>query len=285
MNARDPRLTPARADLAADYLRGAVAAASFAPGDLRVVTAAATPLRRAPAADAPLDSEALHGEAVTIYEWRGDFAWGQMAGDGYVGYFHAADLGPAREATHRVCVPRTFVYPGASIKLPIAMALSLGARLRVASVEGGFAALENGGHVFAGHVAPLGQAAPDFVAVAETLLHVPYLWGGRSSLGLDCSGLVQLALAAANVGAPRDSDMQEANLGAPVPEGAALQRGDLVFWKGHAGILADADTLLHANGHHMMVAREPFAEARARILAKSFGAVTSIRRLPGLAAA
>ena len=280
MNARDPRLTPARPDLAAEFLRGAVAAGRFAAGGARQVTAAATPLRRAPSPDAPQDSEALHGESVTVYDERDGYAWGQMQTDGYVGYLRAADLGVACERTHHVVVPRTFVYPGPSIKLPIAMALSLGARLRVSSTGNDFLMLENGGHVFAAHAAPLAQAAPDFVSVAETLLHVPYLWGGRSSLGLDCSGLVQLALAAAGIAAPRDSDQQEASLGAALPDGAELRRGDVVFWKGHVGILADAQTLLHASGHHMMVAREPLAQACARILAKSFGAVTGIRRLP-----
>jgi cell wall-associated NlpC family hydrolase len=282
MNAFDPRLTPARADIAADFLAGKVAARAFVAGRKRAVTAAAAPLRRAPAPEAPLDTEALHGEAVTVFDTQDGWAWGQLESDGYVGYLRLDDLGVWTAPTHRVCVPRSFVYPGASIKLPPAAALSLNAAVHVKEMRGDFAMLEGGRCIFAAHLALPNEHAPDFVSVAEKFLHTPYLWGGRTSLGLDCSALIQQALAAAGVSAPRDSDMQEKALGAPLPLEAAaggLQRGDLVFWKGHAGVMQDSARLLHANGHHMMVVSEPLAAARARIAAKSFGAVTSIRRL------
>ena len=282
MSLFDRRLTPARPDLAADFLRGKVEASAFVAGRKRRVTAASAALRHAPSSDAALDSEALHGEAVTVYESRGGWAWGQIAADGYVGYLDAASLGDWAASTHRVRVPRTFVYPGASIKLPVAFALSLNATVSVVDMRGDFAVLAGGRCIWAAHLAPLGSTEADFVAVAESLLHVPYLWGGKTSRGLDCSGLVQMALAAAGINAPRDSDMQEQALGAPLPVDPALsglRRGDLIFWKGHAGIMQDSATLLHANGHHMMVASEPLRAARDRVAAKSFGEITSMRRM------
>ena len=281
MNALDRRITPARPDLAAEFLRGKVEAAAFAPGRRLRVAAATADMRRAPAPDAGLETQALHGEAVTVYEMRDGWAWGQIAADGYVGYLRAEALDAWTAPTHRVCVPRTFVYPGASIKMPISLALSLNAAVTVAEMHGDFAVLADGRCVWAAHLAPMGAAAADFVAIAESLLHTPYLWGGKTSLGLDCSGLVQLTLAATGIGAPRDSDMQERVIGAPLALDTApsdLKRGDLVFWKGHVGILRDAGTLLHASGHQMMVASEPLDVARARIAAKSFGAVTVLRR-------
>lgn len=278
----DPRITPARGDLAADFLKGSVAAERYVPGrPMRIVTPQ-TPLKRQPFPDSPYETEALMGEVFTVYDEDEGWAWGQLAGDGYVGWMSANALGAADPApTHRVVALRTFLYPGPSIKAEPLGALSLGASVCVRRSEGAFAATPQG-FVHAGHLAPLDEAAPDFVAVAERLIGIPYLWGGKSSLGIDCSGLVQLSMAMAGIAAPRDSDMQEAALGTALPTGTTdLRRGDLVFWKGHVGLLTDSATLLHANGHHMMVAREPLAAAIARIAAKSYGAVTALRRLPG----
>lgn len=279
----DRRITPFRSDLAASALRGRVDAKAFAdPQPMRVVAPSA-PLRREPRPDASLDTEALMGECVQVYERHEGWAWAQLSADGYVGYLPDDALRPpTAPPTHRVVALRSFVYPGPSIKLPPSASLSLGAALAVTSTQGDFAVLDDGGHVFARHLAALDRSEPDFVAVAERFLGVPYLWGGKTSLGLDCSGLTQLALAAAGIAAPRDSDMMEASLGRPVAFDESLGgllRGDLVFWRGHVGILTDPHTLLHANGHTMDVHREPLRAARDRIRDKSFGAITSIRRL------
>ena len=278
----DRRITPARSDLAAAFLRGQVEAARYVEGhEGRIVTASA-PLRRAPAADAPLETEALHGETVVVYEEAGDWAWAQLARDDYVGYLPSASLGPPAPPTHRVAVLRAHAYPAASVKSPPRFALSLGALLRIEGREGDFAVTSEGLRFYARHLAPIDQFETDFVAVAERFLETPYLWGGRTSEGIDCSGLVQSALGATGVTAPRDSDMMEAALGEPTPIDEALEhlrRGDLVFWKGHVGIMRDAETLLHANGWHMQVVSEPLAEARRRIAAGAYGAITSIRRL------
>jgi len=280
----DQRLTPARPDLAALHLRGRVEAARFVEGRRMRVLSPCAPMRRQPRPDAPLDTEALHGEVVTVYEQSEEgWAWGQIETDGYVGYLPSEALAAeAASPTHRVAALRTFIYPGPSIKLPPVGALSLGSRLAVAREEGTFAVTGDGGFVFAAHLAPVDAAEPDFVAVAERFLGVPYLWGGRTSLGLDCSGLVQVALGAAGQAAPRDSDQQEAALGAPLQIGddlSGLARGDLIFWRGHVGVMLDAERLLHANGHHMAVAVEPLRDARDRIRANSYGPITSARRL------
>jgi hypothetical protein len=277
----DRRFTPARPDLAAAHLKDRVEATMFVEGrEMRVVGAIAD-VRCAPAPDASLDTQALCGEAVTVYEEHEGWAWAQLSRDAYVGYLPSHLLGAARrEPTHRVTALRTFVYPAPNMKVPPLEALPLGAEVTVEG-EGDYVRVTDHGFVYAPHLIPLAQYEPDFVAVAERFLGAPYLWGGKTALGLDCSGLVQISLAAAGIAAPRDTDVQAREIGAELPlaEPLDLRRGDLVFWKGHVGIMCDEVTLLHANAHHMWVAREPFAEARTRILAKSFGAVTTIRRL------
>ena len=278
----DPRLTPARPDLAAAFLRGKVEAARFVEGLRRRVAEPVAPLRRAPAHDAMLETQALYGEEVAVFEENEGWAWVQLQRDSYVGYMPAAALAAEAAPTHRVVVLSTFVYPKPNIKAPPLMALPLDARIEIKAGEGEFCALAGGGFIYARHVAPLGAFEPDFVAVAERFLEAPYLWGGRTAQGLDCSALAQNALAAAGRSAPRDTDMLEAALGSPVAFDqslAGLKRGDLVFWKGHIGVMRDAAMLLHASGWHMQVVVEPLAGARDRIAAKGGGPITSIRRL------
>jgi hypothetical protein len=278
----DPRLHAFRADLAAAELHGRVAAPRFVEGALHHVAAPLAPVRRRPASDAPLDTEALMGEELRVFDIEEGWAWGQLSRDGYVGYLpmDALDRGPAR-ATHRVRALRSFLFPGPSIKLPPIAAISHGALIAGGAEKDGFMPLR-GGFLHAGHLAPLEDLAADFVAEAERFIGTPYLWGGKSSLGLDCSALVSLALAATGIDAPRDSDMQEASLGSPIavaPDRSGLRRGDLVFWKGHVGVMRDQGRLLHANGAFMEVTSEPLAVAEARILDRGGGPVTSCRRL------
>lgn len=278
----DPRLTPARDDLAAAHLEGQVEAARFVAGTPRDVVEPQAPLRRRREPDAPLDTEALLGERVTVYEDDDEgWSWVQLA-DGYVGWLPSHALAaPGPAPTHRVAALRTFVFPEPSIKTAPLATISLGARAVVARIDGPFAVLTSGGFVYARHLAAIDTTEPDFVAVAEKFVGTPYLWGGKTSLGLDCSGLVQVSLAAAGILGPRDSDMQERELGEALPDPhdlAALRRGDLIFWKGHVAIVRDADTLVHANAHHLMVAIERTADAVRRI-AEAGGTVTGVRRL------
>lgn len=288
MNGLDPRMNAFRPDLADAGLRGKVDADRFAEGTKYRVVAAAAPLKRVPRPDAPLDSEVLRGEVFSIFDETAEgWSWGQLETDSYVGYVPTEALGsPAPEPTHRVATLRTFIYPGPDLKLPALGALSIECRVTLAGeteTRGTlYRHLVGGeGAVIAAHVRPLDAPREgDFVAVAERFVETPYLWGGRTSLGLDCSALVQLSLMACGHAAPRDTDLQEKMLGAPVERGIAgeLTRGDLVFWQGHVGILIDRQHMVHASGHHMTVVIEPLADAVERI-ARKHGPPTSVRRL------
>src|SRR5215216_516878 len=278
----DPRLTPARPEVAAKYLEGKVNAARFVTGEEFEVTDAIAPLREAPSADATLLTQALKGEQVTIYDHNGEgWAWGQLNFDGYVGWLPEYGLArPTAAPTHKVTALRTLAFPGPSIKLPPSGALPMGARVAVAREDGDFAITRDGHYLPRQHLGSLDTYASDFVAIAERFVGTPYLWGGKSSLGIDCSGLVQVSLNAAGTGCPRDSDMQQDGLGRALSSIGIekLRRGDLIFWKGHVAIVRDADSIVHANAHHMATVVENTREAIARIKAAG-SEVTAIKRL------
>jgi hypothetical protein len=278
----DPRLTPVRPDLAAKYLEGKVEAARFVTGEVFEIAEAIAPLRSKPSSDAMLLTQALKGERVTIYDRDGEgWAWGQLNSDGYVGWLPDRALArPASEPTHKITALRTFAFPGPSIKLPPVDTLMMGTTVTVLREDGAFAVSREGWYLPLPHVGGLDRFERDFVDVAERFAGTPYLWGGKSSLGIDCSGLVQIALNAAGTGCPRDSDMQQDGLGRALDlaESMKLQRGDLIFWKGHVAIVRDANSIVHANAHHMATATENTRDAIARIKAAG-SEVTAIKRL------
>lgn len=276
MTVLDPRLHAFRPDLADEALREKVDAIHFVKGEMAFVAAPVTTLHKRPDDQAMQLSQALFGEVCTVFERSNGFAWVQLKNDGYVGYVkeQSLQLSPI-PATHRIANLSTWLFNKPDLKSQPATELYLNTQVSVASVEGQYAILQTGGAVFAGHLAKLDQFESDFVAVAERFLHTPYYWGGKTRAGIDCSGLVQTALHACGRESLRDSDMQEKTLGVAVADPAKLQRGDLVFWPGHVGIMQSPTQVIHANGHFMKVTCESLAE----VIERSDKPISNIRRL------
>jgi cell wall-associated NlpC family hydrolase len=282
----DPRLHPLRDDLAGAELKGSVDRPRFAEARPAQVAVGMVDLRREPAPDAMLVSQLFHGDQVRVYEAKNGWAWLQHAGDGYMGYAEAAALGEDVETlshtpSHWVRVPRSFVFPKPDEKAPPLDALPMTAKVRVLSERGNYSEVAWGagsGWVPSRHLLPSGEIVEDFVATALAFLGMPYLWGGRTSLGLDCSGLVQVALSAAGLACLRDSDMQEASIGEPRPLDEPAVRGDLFYMPGHVAIALDAWRVVNNNAHDMLTSIEPLEDLVARVQAESGRGVTAIRR-------
>lgn len=282
MNGFDPRLTPARPDLAAAHLKGKIAAPRYAEGVPYRIVRGRAGLRAKPDRDATMDNELLFGEGFTVYDIANGWAWGQSAEDGYVGYLRDVALGEEASApTHRVAALMTPLLPAPGIRRPHSDMLPMNAKVKAEAHEKGFVRIAPDGYVYARHLAPLGEHARDWVEIGERFVRAPYVWGGKTVAGIDCSGLVQSALEAGGISAPRDTDMQERALGRPLagtPDFSGLRRGDLVFWADHTGIMMDASHLLHASAFSMEVTVEKLADVVVRNTA-SGRPVTSVRQL------
>jgi len=266
----DRRLHAYRPDLAEAGLEGRVEALRFVAGAPARIAVPVIGLRPAPDIAKGIDTELLFGEDVTVFDRADGWCWVKATSDGYVGYLPETALSDRlAEPTHVVTVQRTFLYLEAELRKPYKSTLSIGSRVRIVGeteTRGNrYAMLEDGTAIFAKHVQPIGAGdGGDYVDVATRFLETPYLWGGRSGLGIDCSGLVQLSMLMTGRSAQRDTDMQSATLGEPIDR-SELRRGDFVFWKGHVAVLEDPETIIHANGHTMTVARENFEDAVKRI--------------------
>lgn len=276
----DPRLNAYRTDLADTRLEGRVNAARFVAGDPAMVATGTASLREAPLDEARQGSELLYGERVRVFERKAGWAWVRNEADSYVGYLREAALGTAEPAapTHRVTALRSYLFDAPDLKTIPRATVHMTSRVTVTDRHGDWVRVADGGWLWAMHVAPLREVERDPVSVARRFMGAPYAWGGRSTTGLDCSALVQLALDACGIACPRDSDMQEASVGSAVPSLDQARPGDLLYWPGHVAFLIEGDRILHANGHHMAVAEEPHDAFRARNLAK-IGDVRTVRRV------
>lgn len=276
----DPRVTPWRPDLADESLAGRVEAARFIRARPMRCALDRTPVLGEGREGAVAVSELLRGETFQMLDEAGGWAWGWCGHDGYVGHVRADALAPpGPAATHRVVVRQALIFADASIKAPCLACPPMGARLAALGEAGDLLRLE-GGFVHRRHVAPIDAHEADLVAVAARLMGAPYLWGGRTGEGVDCSGLVQVALGLCGIAAPRDSDQQRAALGSPVDPARPLRRGDLVFFPGHVGLMTGSDRLLHANAFWMVTVEEPLADVVGRLRASGHvDPIVAVRRL------
>ena len=284
MTTLDRFLNAWRDDLADLRLKDQVAAPRYVEGCPAGIARGIADLRRAPDAKARLDTQLLYGEAVRVFDEKDGWAWVQSEIDRYVGYIESAALGaPPPAPTHRLRALRSFLFPEPNLKAPPVDCLSIASPLAVVGSEGAYSRLAGGGWLYTKHLQPIAETSPDFVAIALEFLGTPYYWGGRSSIGLDCSTLVQLSLACAGVAALRDSYQQATTLGEALnglPGEVALERGDLVYSPGHVAIMLDGAHVVHANGFTMSVAIEPLTALEGRVRKETDGkGFTAVRRV------
>jgi cell wall-associated NlpC family hydrolase len=283
MSGLDRRLNAYHPDLAAKSLRGSVEATRFTEGRPMQVIRGCADLRRGPADSEPLESQLLFGEEVLVFDEADGWAWIQNKSDHYVGYVARSALSETVVApTHVVSAVRTFVFPEPDLKTPPSAVLSMTTPLHIDETREAFSHLASGGWVYNRHLALLDALEPDYVKTALRFLEVPYLWGGKSSLGLDCSALIQLVLARSGIVTFRDSDQQAESIGEPLPWTSGKtppNRGDLLFMPGHVAIALDEDSVVHANAYAMAVAIEPWRDLEARVMAESGQGISGRRRL------
>ena len=261
----DKRTTPIRGDLADIKLAGKLFAPHYAVPMLRTSIAPVTEIHEQPDAQSMPVSALMHGEEFAVLDVAGEWAWGYCCHDNYLGYLRFAELGDDFDATHIVSVPATLLVAAPSAKAPVLARYPMGAQMKCGDLSecGKYLACQTG-FVPAVHLSEFGGVEASPADLAEQLIGTPYSWGGRSGDAIDCSGLVQLVFGLKGVYAPRDADMQQADFGEDLGEGVALERGDLVFFPGHVGIMADTENIIHANGTAMAVSVEPLADAAVR---------------------
>ncbi|HAF42444.1 MAG TPA: glycoside hydrolase [Sphingobium sp.] len=275
--ALDRRVHAARGDLADLALAGTLFSAHYARAVPLTCVAPGTPILSAASPTSEAVSELLRGEVFHALDVMTDWAWGFCGHDGYVGYVRRDALDVEEKRTHRIIAGAAPLFAAADIKSPIADYWPRGSRFS-GEAQGDFIACAEG-FIHARHAVAIDERPQDWVAVAEAYLGQPYVWGGRGHRGIDCSGLVQVALGAAGMAVPRDTDLQCEGIGAPIGSDAALQRGDIIFFPGHVGIMTDGRTLLHANAHWMAVVREPLADVVARLVDTHVQPIIARRRI------
>ena len=278
MTMPDKRTTPYRDDLAASYLRDKVKVKNYSEAIRHQIMLPVIPIHKDPFAASGLETQLVFGTYFDVYDIVSGWAWGQEVvetGNGYVGYVPKMALSlPVFEPDHRIIAMRAPLFLRPDLKSAIRNLLPINAHIALGEVDGDYYKILDQGYVHKKHIVEIDKKGGDFVSVAEQFIGLPYIWGGASPDGVDCSGLVQIALRAVGKDAPRDADMQERALGEKIDKGAELKRGDLVFWQGHVGIMKDSQTLLHANAFHMLTAQESLQDAISRI-----GEPSTIKRL------
>ncbi|WP_455480916.1 C40 family peptidase [Bartonella sp. B12(2025)] len=287
MVSKDPRLYAFRNDLADQRLETEIAAQRFVQGEKKRVNTAVAGLFKENNKKSERQTECLLGEELLIFEQGETMSWGQSLKDGYVGYIDTTVLCTSTvKQTHVVSVPRTFQYLQADLRSPMECSLSMGSKVSVVDeieVRGTmYSILENRKAIITHHLSPIGRVYEDYVTVAEAFVHTPYLWGGISGFGIDCSGLVQLSMIMTDQMVLRDTDMQQKTIGKQLTDSDTLQRGDLIFWKGHVAIMIDHENIIHANGFSMDVMIEPLEEAITRIAKKHQYPIEKRRPIQGM---
>ncbi len=285
----DPRLNVIRPDLADARLQNKVEAETYVTGEPATVITPVVDIKGSTDPDSNTTHQLLLGEKVMVYEEAKEKKWIQSTSDSYVGYVSSDTIKAAEgislsssqssapdAVSHIVCVPVTFCYPNAELRNPPICSLSIGSRVTVSTYESvrgiKYALLEEGGAIIDKHLREIEDYPSDFVKVCELLINVPYLWGGASGFGIDCSSLVQLSMRMCGRQVLRDSDMQAATIGMEIDAGNNYQellRGDLIFWRGHVAVhqgdIEGVAHIIHASGHTMNVASEPLHQAIERI--------------------
>ncbi|WP_317992765.1 C40 family peptidase [Bartonella gliris] len=273
MVSKDPKLYAFRDDLADKHLETEITAQRFVQGEKKRVNTAVAGLFKENNKKSERQTECLLGEELLILEEGETMSRSQSLKDGYIGYIDTTVLCTSTiKQTHIVSVPRTFQYLQADLRGPMEYALSMGSKVSVVGEtevrDTMYSILESGSAIITSHLSPIEHMYEDYVTVAETFIHTPYLWGGVSGFGIDCSGLVQLSMMMTGKMVLRDTSMQQKTIGRPLTESDKLQRGDLIFWEGHVAIMVDHDNIIHANGYSMDVMIEPLEEAITRIAKK-----------------
>jgi hypothetical protein len=267
-----------RKDIADVALAGRLFAPHYAEPQHRGCVLISAMLRAAPDHQAEAVSQLLLGEGFAVLDIAGGWAWGYCLHDHYVGYIPADALGEVSASSHIISTSLALLFAAPDIKSPVVARWPMGARF--AGIEqNGFVVCE-AGHVHHRHVSRIDVLETDPVAVAEKFVDAPYLWGGRGDGGVDCSGLIQIALGRVGIAVPRDADLQQqAELGAEIAPDAPLRRGDLIFFPNHVGFMVDGERLIHANAHSMTVAIEPLADLVARLKPNHDRPIRARRRL------
>ena len=273
----DTRITPIRRDLASTAYKAIVKRKKYVTAKLATVKSAFTPLYSNKGSK--LSTQLLYGEECDVFETKNGWSWIQSRRDNYVGYTPTINLTrKIYKPNSKVISLRTVIYTKPDIKSVTKGYLSFNSLVEVIKIKGKYSLIKNLGWCPSLDLVKIKSSKFNHIDLSKQYLDTPYLWGGRDSMGIDCSGLVQNLHQINNRPFPRDTDMQEMFVTNEVKYEKDLKAGDLVFWKGHVAMMIDNSNIIHANAFHMKTAIEPLSTAKKRIL-KSNGKIKKLGRL------